>query len=128
MRKYSISGIGVLIAIIAFSFSLPEKKKNVTYNFTFTGNVTIEAQVEDEQNHWALYTGTFWCDNVDHVAGKLLFIPEEFTELVGNPVKRKMKTIVDIQSAIASGHFPKRYVSSVYVGVVGEVINNCSDF
>jgi hypothetical protein len=125
MKKYLFSVLAVAIAVVAFSFTtMPDSGKRVTYHFTFIGDVTSEAQVENEQDYWQL-TSTPICDGVNQKACELLDIPESFTELVGTPAVRKMKTTVDIQSTLLNS---KRYVSSVAAAVTGETIKNSTAF
>jgi hypothetical protein len=127
MKAYFFSALAVAIAIVAFSFTLPKMAPRTTYSFRFIGNVASEASVENEAN-WVLCPNSPVCDGINHVASELLDIPEQFTEIVGSPGVRQMKLTVDIQTSVAMGCFPKRYVSSVSPSVIGETINNCSDW
>jgi hypothetical protein len=125
MKKNLFSLVAVAISLIAFSFTLPKKAPMTTFNFRFIGNASSESDVENEAN-WFNFTTEPTCDGVNHEVCEILGIPEAFTELVGNPAVRKMKSTVDIQSFIAAGLGTIRYVSSVNPAVVGETINNNS--
>jgi hypothetical protein len=111
MKRYLLSSLSVSISLIAFSFSIPEKSPRTTFDFRFTGDVTNQALIENEAN-WVHFTGAPQCDGIHQVVCELLYVPENYTEVVNGV--RKMKNSVDIRSAIAFGAGTTRHVYFVF--------------
>ena len=110
MKKYLFGLFAIIIAVGAVAFKTPAKFS--TANFQFTGDATVQSQVEDPAN-WVRLTGSLSCTGGDQKACKITAIDEAYYD--ANFILNKTATFPEQVMTIGATSFVGGSSTTYYV-------------